>query len=244
MNIYLQRFLLLTSGICMSTLTIHAQELWTSAEMNIGIVQKLSANIEGEYRTNNNLSGCERWTASAGLEYKPLRWLKLSADYKYIHRHVESRVTKKGNIVSDYWQPRHRAGIAVTGSYRWNRFTFSLRERYQYTYHTAQTAAKWDGDDGSAKSDEQIEAKSKHILRSRLKMEYNIRKSKFTPFASGEFYHTPAAGFAYEKTRLTLGTEYKINKKHSMSAFYRYVDSKDEDENSKHVIGIGYKFKM
>ena len=244
MKIFLKRLFLILLGLCTTGITVQAQELWTSAEMNVRIVKDLSANFEGEYRSNDGISGIERFTASAGLEYKLLRWLKISADYKYIHRHVESRVTNKGNIVSDYWQPRHRVGIAFTGSYHWNRFTFSIRERYQYTHHKALAVAKWDGDDGSAKSDELIEEKNKHFLRSRLKMEYNIRKSKFTPFASCELYNSLTSGFAYEKVRLIVGSEYKINKKHSLSAFYRYVDSNDDKENSIHVIGIGYKFKM
>lgn len=211
--------------------------------MKFGIVNNLTGNVEGEYRTQDGFSGTERWTLSAGLDYKLCSFLKLSADYKYIQRHVESWVTKKGNIVSDYWQPRHRAGVALTGSYKWNRFTFSLRERYQYTYRTEQTAAKYDGDDGSQKDDEVIEAKSKHVLRSRLKAEYNIRKSGFSPFASCELYNN-LSGFTHEKARYTIGTEYKINKKHSLDMFYRYVDTSDDDDSNRHVIGIGYQFKL
>lgn len=237
-----KRFILLT--LCMVASATYAQELWTSAGMKFGIAKGLTGNVEGEYRTQDGLAGTERWTASAGLDYKPLRWLKLAAEYKYIHRHVESRTTKKGNIVSDYWQPRHRASFSLTGSYRWNRFTFSLRERYQYTYHTEQRVAKWDGDDGSAKSDELVDAKSKHVLRSRLEAEYNIRKSRFTPFASCELYNSLTSGFDHEKTRWTFGTDYKLNKRHSLSAFYRYVDTTDEDESNRHIIGVGYKFKF
>lgn len=208
------------------------------------MVKGLTGGVEGEYRTQDGLTGTERWTAAAGLDYKPFNWLKVSAEYKYIQRHVESRTTKKGNVISDYWQPRHRAAFSLTGIYRWSRFTFSLRERYQYTYHTAQSVAKWDGDDGSAKADEQVEAKSKHILRSRLGVEYNIRKSRFTPFASCEQYNSLSSGFARDKTRWTLGTDCKLCKKHSLSVFYRYVDTADEDESAGNVIGVGYKYKL
>ena len=220
-----------------------AQSLWTSAEMKFGITKGLNGYVEGEYRTTDGLDDTERWAASAGLSYKLCDWLKMSAEYSYIHRHVESRTTKKGNIVSDYWQPRHRASFALTGSYSWNRFTFSLRELYQYTYHTEQTASKWDGDDGSAKDDEVIESKSKNILRSRLKAEYDIRKSGFTPYVSCELYND-LDGFTYDKTRLTVGTEYKFNKKHAIDVFYRYIDRSDDDDANGHVIGIGYSFKL
>lgn len=229
--------------LCLTVTGTGAQSLWTSAEMKFGIVGNLSGNVEGEYRTNDGMSATERWTASAGLDYKLCKWLKLSADYKLIYRHIDSRTTKKGNIVSDYWSVRHRAGLSLTGSYRLNRLTLSLRERYQYTYRGEQSVAKWDGDDGTAKSDEIIESKSKHVLRSRLKVEYNIRKSHFTPFASCEFYNS-LSDFTHDKVRYTIGTDYKINKKHSLNAFYRYVDTSDDDESDGHVIGIGYKFKL
>ena len=220
-----------------------AQSLWTSAEMKFGLAKNLSGYVEGEFRTLNKLDGVERWAATTGADYKMCRWLKMSASYTYMYRYHESSTTKKGNIVSGYWQPRHRAAFSLTGSYSFDRFTFSLRERYQYTYCTEQSAEKWDGDDGSKKADEVIEASHKHVLRSRLKAEYNIRKSRFTPFATCELYNS-FSGFTLEKTRWTVGTEYKINKRHSVSAYYRYIDKSDDDDRDGHVIGIGYSFKL
>lgn len=223
---------------------LQAQSLWTSAEMDFNIVKNLSGNIGGEYRTTDEFSSTDRWALFAGVDYRPLKWLKLSADYKFIDKYVAERTTKKGNIISDYWQPRHRFSISATGKYTLNRLTFSLRERYQYTHHTEQSVAKWDGDDGSAKADELIEAKDKHVLRSCLKVEYNIRKSPFTPFASCELYNSLTDGFSHEKARYTLGTDYKINKHHSLSVFGRYISQSDDDEASGYVIGVGYKFNL
>lgn len=88
-----------------------------------------------------------------------------------------------------------------------------------------------------------IEASHKHVLRSRLKAEYNIRMSGFTPFASCELYNS-LSGFTHEKTRWTVGTDYRFNKRHSVSAFYRYIDRSDDDDTGGHVIGVGYSFKL
>lgn len=220
-----------------------AQSLWTSADVKVGLAKGLSGHVEGEYRTADALRDTERWALSSGIDYRLCAWLKLSADYKYIHRHIESRVTKKGNIVSAYWSPRHRAFLSLTGSYSWNRFKFSVRERYQYTYRAEKTVAKWDGEDGSAKSDELVESAHDHMLRSRVKVEYNIRKSGFTPFASCEIYNS-LSKFEYDKARLTVGTNYKISKRHVISAFYRFIDKNDDDDISRHIIGIGYTLKL
>lgn len=234
---------ILLAVLCIEGPLLQAQSLWTSAEMKAKIANGLSGYVEGEFRTTDGLGGTERWAASAGLNYNICSWLKMSAGYTYIHRHVDGRITKKGNIVSDYWQPRHRASFSLTGNYSWNRFTFSLRERYQYTYRTEQSVPKWDGDDGSEKQNELIEASHKHVLRSRLKVEYNIRKSGFTPFASFELYNS-LSDFQCEKSRWTVGTDYAFNKRHSISAFYRYIDRSDDDDANGHVIGVGYSFKM
>ena len=89
-----------------------------------------------------------------------------------------------------------------------------------------------------------MEAKHKHVLRSRLEVEYNIAKSKFTPYVSCELYNSLSDRFAVEKTRWTIGSSYKINKKNSVSLYYRYIANGDEDEEGGHVIGVGYKFKL
>lgn len=224
--------------------SLQAQSLWTSAEAKMKIAKGLNAFAEGEFRTHDGMSSTERWAGTIGLDYKLYPFLKLTGGYTYIHQHTETEITKKGNIIPPYWQPKHRAFLSVTGSYKWKRFTFSLRERYQYTYRTEQSVPKFDEDGVTPKDDEWIEGKSKHVLRSRLEVEYNIKKSKFTPFASFELYNSLSDAFEVDKSRYTIGTDYKISNKHAVSLFYRYIDKSDSDEDSGHVLGIGYKFKL
>lgn len=235
-------FTVLASTI--SYLSLPAQSLWTSAEMKLKVARGLNAFVEGEYRTHDGLSSTERWAGTVGLDYKALPFLKLTGGYVYIHQHTELEITKKGNIIPSYWQPKHRTFFAVTGSFRWNRLIFSLRERYQYTYRTEQYVPKFDDDGVTPKDDELVEAKSKHILRSRLEVEWDIKKSKFTPFASYELYNSLTEGFAHDKSRYTVGTDYKFDKKHAVNFFYRYIDTADDDESAGHILGIGYKFKL
>lgn len=239
-----KRTALLLLWLCVAGPALHAQSLWTSAEIKVRAAKGLNLFAEGDYRTHDGLSSTERWAATAGLDYKVNLYLKLTAGYTYIHQHTETEITGKGNIIPPYWQPKHRAYFAVTGSYNWRRFTFSLRERYQYTYRTEQYVPKFDDDGVTPKDDELVEAKHKHVLRSRLEVEYNIRKSRFTPFASCELYNSLTEGFGREKLRYTVGSAYKFNKKHALTLFYRYIDNADSDEANGHVIGVGYKFKL
>ena len=132
----------------------------------------------------------------------------------------------------------------MTGKVDWRRFTFSLRERWQYTYRPSQSVPKFDGDDGSVKNDEYISGKGKNVLRSRLQVEYNIRKCAFTPYTSCELSYSLNEIGAFEKLRWTLGTEWKLSKKHALDFYYLYQNKADDDEANGHVIGAGYSFKF
>lgn len=240
----MRRIILAFVALALGASSVCAQELWGSAAFKAKVTRGLSLTAEAEYRTTDGLSDTERWSLAAGVDYKPLKWLKLSAEYKFIDRHVESRITRKGNIIDPYWQERHRVGVSATGSLSVARFTFSLRERYQYTHHSPTKAVKRDGDDGSVKGAEAISAKEKQSLRSRLEVEYNIRRCPVTPFVSAELYNSLTSGMAYEKARYTVGADWKINRHNYLTLFYRYIQSSDNDDVAANVIGIGYKFSL
>lgn len=218
--------------------------IWTSAEVKKKLFPGFDASLEGEFRTRDGLQTIERWSGSAGVSYKVFRWLKASAGYTFINYYHPMETTKKGNYIPEYWQAKHRINLSLTGKVDWQRFTFSLRERWQYTYRPSQSVAKLDGDDGSAKNDEYISGKGKNVLRSRIQIEYNIRKCAFTPYTSCELSHSLNDNAAFEKLRWTLGTEWKLSKKHSLEFYYLYQNKADDDEANGHVVGAGYSFKF
>lgn len=80
------------------------------------------------------------------------------------------------------------------------------------------------------------------MLRSKLTVQYDIRKSPFAPFASADF----GVGLGYDamKWKLTAGTDIKITKQHSFEVFYRFQKENDDDEPNGHLLGLGYKFKF
>ena len=49
-----------------------------------------------------------------------------------------------------------------------------------------------------------------------LQVEYNIRKCAFTPYTSCELSYSLNEIGAFEKLRWTLGTEWKLSKKHAL----------------------------
>lgn len=220
-----------------------AQELWTSAGMKMDFGKTWGLNAEVEYRTHNGLSSTERITFGVGGEYK-MKHFKFDAGYKYLEGHTLDETTKKNNIIPAYWIGRHRAYVSAVGKLKLGRFEFSLRERYQYTHRLGKWVPKYAADGVTAKDDEWVSPKDRHILRSRLACDWNIRKSRFTPFASVEFYDDLSSKFALEKIRYTLGTDIKLNKKNRLEVFYRFVQGIETGTENIHAIGIGYSFRL
>lgn len=274
-----------TGCLLLATSSMVAQSdfgVWTSIEASTKLNKQLELSLEGEYRTQQNSSQSERIATGISLSYKNKKvpFLKADVGYsvmsmyglgetaiKYLTVDEEDYEEVGGdptprhkNVDSPYWYTRHRATASLTGSVKWGRFKFSLRERYQFThrmrsycdreryYYFGKPLYKWDyelEDFGQPETlvDEK-KAKSDHKLRSRLSVSYDIKQCPFEPFAEVEVYNELDNAFAYDKIRYTVGTDYKFNKEHKLTLYYRYQDYADIDEVSGHILGIGYAFEF
>lgn len=257
--------------------------VWTSIEGSTKLNKKLELSIEGEYRTQDMTSMTERVSGAVNLSYKDKNFLPfLKADVGYVFMYMNypgeeaikyetdddgndvldaegNPIPKHMNVDAPYWTARHRATASLTGSVKWGRFKFSLRERYQYTYRMAAECDReryyyfsefgmWDYEDpnfvGPEETADPKKAKSDHKLRSRLSVSYDIKKCPWEPFAEVEVYNELDNAFALDKVRYTIGTEYKINKDHKLKLYYRYQDYAGIDEVDGHVLGLGYAFEF
>lgn len=219
--------------------------LWGGIGVEKKITKQLEVGIEGEFRSRNTARTVDRWSGSAGLTYKMCKWLQVSADYTFLYSYEPLEYEKDWDIIPEHWLMRHRCNVALTGKWSIGRFDFSLRERWQYTYRPQQETEKYDHNDGERKDNEVIKGKGKNNLRSRLKIEYDLPKCKFTPYVSCELTHNLHHGFYYEKTRCIVGAEYKLNKKHGFDFYCLYQSLADgEDEPNGLVLGAKYAFKF
>lgn len=263
--------------------------VWTSIEGSTKLNKKLELSVEGEYRTQDMSTMSERASGAVNLSFKDknfLPFLKADVGYTFMYMRYPGEteikymtdddgnfelddegnlVPKHKNVDAAYWTARHRGTASLTGSFKWKRFKFSLRERYQFTYRMPAQCdrTRWyydpfhammgtpefyleedpSSEDYSYMVDDK-KAKHDHKLRSRLQVSYDIKKCPFEPFAEIEVYNLLDEGFAYDKIRYTIGTEYKINKENKLKVFYRYQDYADIDEVSGHVLGLGYAFEF
>lgn len=207
------------------------------------IVKGMKVSAEAEIRTQNGLPDLERWTFDLGLSYRLASWLKSDVGYSFINRYHTSKLTSKGNTINGYWGPRHRYYGGLTGQMEVGRWKLSLRERYQYTYSPLQYVPKYRAD-GKRLTDEVEGPNHDHILRSRLAASYNIRRSKFEPFANIELLSDLSAGLSTDQIRYTIGTDYKLNKREVLTLQWRYKDRADQDESNGHLVTFGYSISF
>ena len=244
--------IILQVAMCLSPLFATAQSNGTGANLSVGIEKKLdsrwSIGASAEFRSRNTFKTADRWLADLSADYKICTWLKANATYAFIYDHRRDNTSynvdnSPNNYRPSYWTPKHRFNLALTASKSFGRFKLSLRERWMYTYRPAKETKRYDYDNGYWEMKE-VKSKSENVLRSRLQGEYNIPKSKITPYASVEAF---TAKKLLEETRFTAGAELKIKKKHVFSAFYRYClvnKSADPDGFDKQLVGLEYKFKF
>lgn len=236
--------------------------MWTGASVTKKLSPKWSLEAEGEMRTQDALKKIDRWSASLGADYKVLDFLKIGASYSFLYTYNMNEWKPKYddddgeltgyNVTTAYWMPKHRFSFDVTGSYDVGRFTISLRERVQYTYNDSAKTDKHNmrfygaTDSLFLKKTETktIDSKDKWSLRSRLKVEYNIRHCPLTPYVSCEMYNNLKDNFSYEKIRLEVGGEYKINKHNAIDLSYLYCNSSDDDEPDGHILSVSYAYKF
>ncbi len=85
-------------------------------------------------------------------------------------------------------------------------------------------------------------SKDKLVLRSKFTVKYNVKGIPLNPYASVDY----GAGLNYtaHKWKFSVGSTYKIQKKHELDLFYRYSHDNDDDEPNGHLLGFGYKFNF
>ena len=217
----------------------------------IGAEKKLSPKwtigAEAELRTRNNSRTLDRWTVGLTAEYKIVKKLKAAVGYVFMDINNQEEFDLKSNGIApnkwtpSYWGARQRFFVGLQGSLDWNRFSFSLRERYQLTYRHAADNQKYDFDNETWKD---VKSKVKHVSRTRLQADYDIPHCKFDPFANAELF---AGEGGIQKMRYQLGVDYKLRKQHVFSLTYRFQNvngDDDEGDANSHLVGLSYKYKF
>lgn len=273
-----QRFMVLALALMAGAVAKAGDDfgLWTELSVEKSFNKKFSVSGGFDFRAEENVTRASRYAVNVGADYKLAKFLKIGAGYVYMYNRSAAELKvdykKDGTTMNGYdydhayWRHRHRVFAEVTGKVDVGRFTFSLRERYQYTHYMPDSCVRdkyrglvpesYEGGYWPVRNengmfyayDETVmdakPKKGKHYLRSRLQVEYDIKGLPLTPFASYEFSNNLSDGFHLDKQRLTVGADYKIKKKHTLSLAYIHENGADDDSGNLHAISVGYKFKF
>ena len=154
----------------------------------------------------------DKYQFDGRLAYKPFKFLEVATAYR-----IKTNIKPKGD------ETTHRLVLDAKLSKSFGRFDTSLRGRYT-TYKNI------DGDGNTA------------FIRPRIKVAYDIKGNKLTPFTSYEVFQN-LSNNKLQKGRFDVGVSRKIGKFHRLGIFYR-LQHYYSDRQSIHILGIDYRFKI
>ncbi|MBQ2235830.1 MAG: DUF2490 domain-containing protein [Muribaculaceae bacterium] len=218
-----------------------------SVEKRLDKAKRASVGANVEMRTRNDFRTMDRVVLDVVGKYKVLSWLRFDAGYRLLIENNEEKVSYKAdgdynNWRPSYWGTRHRVIVSATASLKVRRVQFSLRERWQFTHRPSHATTRYDFDNREWEPTT-VASKNSHVLRSKLQVEWNIPKSKFTPWVSAELFNDSVL----DKLRLQAGVDYTYKKRHTFTLSFRHqwvFEKDDSGEDDTNLVGLGYKYKF
>ncbi|MCY1722011.1 DUF2490 domain-containing protein [Prolixibacteraceae bacterium Z1-6] len=129
----------------------------------------------------------------------------------------------KTNVKSKKNEVTHRLVLDATAKTDVGKFTPSFRTRF-VTYND-------------------VDGERVNVIRPRVKVAYDIKGNKFTPYTRYEMYYDLVNNKLY-RGRFDIGFTRKMGKLHRIGIYYRLQHFTEDDQNSFSIIGIDYRLKI
>lgn len=228
------------------------------AEYNIAKRVQLSA--EEQIRLNDNFGTFERFHTTVGLSWKFLPFIKAGISYSLINHY---------KTTASEWENRHRFSFDLTESFKYDYWTFSFKERLQFTHKSYDINTYQETQNPLAakfrfmvKYTKNKQFKPYGFIETRIALNapsctatYNTTSETYTDYSFGghnDIY--------LDRIRFGIGGSYSFSS-HSSLSFYLLEDycmDKDIDTNAEgtklkslvyakalnSTIGVGYTYKF
>ena len=184
----------------------------------------LHVNVEEEIRIGGVFQSLNRLQTTVGLDYKPAKFLKLGAGYILINPY--------DGVNRSFKAPRHRIDVDATGQVTWNNFSFSLKERVQFTHRTGTFNVYQNTPDAFAlKSRIGVEYKGWSIFEPGIFLEMRTQLNAPWGETSGDrqyksdgtpYYNYTPTGYSHvynDRYRLIFRTDIKLSKHHVLQPY-------------------------
>ncbi len=206
---------------------------WASAELNYDINKDWKAGVEVQSRTSLQTGQLNNLFFAPSVEWKIMKHLETAVSYRLTSVPYSSATTNRIN--------KHRFTLDLTFR-KLEDLVFSGKNRLGVSVRLRGT------------TEHQLEELTENTLRGKLKLEYNLPKTKLDLFASTELFYRFQRDLIYtfdevqsvnaiNKYRVKMGAEYPFGDHHSVKLFgmhqWRYPDG-----GSELVIGVGYAFQL
>ena len=217
--------------------------------LSLSISEELRFPMYGVVQPNDSAFGPSfgKSYTTVSLGYKPIQYVKFDAGYT-----LKIQGNKDWSDVNKWM--KHRVFFSVTGLYKYEEWSFSLRERFL-------TEIRMGDIDQQTATGLYEKNRADWQLRSRFNVSYHVKSKPVKPYAWIELINTLNAnelsgGQQYiSSVRTQVGTTWRLTEKNSLDFFYRFTYGYDKDVNVRakkqtvvltteksyqHAIGITY----
>lgn len=180
------------------------------------VTKKVTLNLNGQARFNNDISYLQTYLFELGGEYKISKSFDAAVYYRFVNR--------KKDETKDFKQ-RHRFYADLSYGKKFGPIKFENRLRYQHQFKDNDGVTEFDAS----------------YIRNKIEASYS-NKSKFTPYVSNDFFFQ--IGGTLDQLRPKAGVSYKINKNNAVDlSVFKDIDLVGTETYGP-VIGLVYKVKI
>jgi hypothetical protein len=178
-------------------------------------VEKFEFSLSHETRFDENISHIDKSFLEAGVDYKITK--NVYGLFKY-------RFSRDNDYETRNYDIKNRLDLGLNLKYKHEKFRFGLRTKYQTK---------------SANSYENNPA----FWRNKFAVRYKVKD--LTPFISYEFFYQFNEENIINRTRLSFGGKYSMNKSNAIKLFYIYENRFNTTQlKHNHIYGVSYNIEI
>ena len=204
--------------------------VWVGAEAKKEISKRFDVALQAQLRLDDNATHHQKSFVSPSISFKAHKHMALGAAYRLSSVPFNSSTSNRAFA---------------------HRYTFDLefRKLIDLIKDGSRLGASIRLRETTELEDQKL---TENTLRCKLKFDYNIPKSKFEPFISGELFYRfnnqltytateVVATNAINKLRMKVGASYKIKGGHSLK-LYTLIQKQLLSQETEMILGLGYGF--
>lgn len=215
------------------------------ATVNYKPIKGLKLSIDEKIELRDNITNFKRFNTRAQIEYNVIKYFELGLGYNFLASYKDG---KKSTNYESYWDFRHRVFLKAAAKYKYDRFSFSLREKFRTTFRTDEY-----------NPNEKLFAEM--VLATRVKAQYKFFSKPLKTYLSVEMFN-PLNKVEYQdnwinKLEYQLGFVWRLDKFNALEFFYVFEQGFNQDIDYKssntrvvittqlkydHVIGVAYSY--